>query len=102
MSQSLRVMGGSFLVWVLFACVGSAAWAEAPLFEIVPQEDDRVPSGRLAVIEGLAHPDGVRLVLRNLSTDTPVQVTLVGVPPEVAAGPLPWASGQPEPEQEST
>jgi hypothetical protein len=77
MSHSLRVVGGSFLVWVLFACVGSAAWAEAPLFEIVPQEDDRVPFGRLAVIEGLAHPDGVRLVLRNLSTDNPVQVTLV-------------------------
>lgn len=63
-------------VFLAFA-TAAVAGADPPLFEIVPQEDDRVPFGRLAVIEGATHPDGVRLVIRNLTSDQPVQVTLI-------------------------
>lgn len=77
MSGVSRLAKGSLLGWLILVWLVPVAGANAPLFELIPEKDDRFSIGRVAIVEGLAHPDGVRLVLRNLSIDTPVQITLV-------------------------
>lgn len=74
-----RIRSFSWLPATLFLVCGAsfAAQAAPPLFDVVPQADERVPFGSLAVIEGETHPDGVRLRIPNLSSDQPVQVTLI-------------------------
>jgi hypothetical protein len=63
---------------LLFVLMGAAPLFSADtLWELVPEDDPSFSPGKIKIIGGLTHPEGVRFIIKNLSLNQPIQITIV-------------------------
>jgi hypothetical protein len=63
------------LIFLFLFGSGTAVIAE-PLWELNLKEDPEIKHGKIAAVAGKTNPQGVRFIIKNLSVDQPIQVTL--------------------------
>lgn len=66
------------MIFALFAPLTAAA---ASLWQLEPQGDPRVPAGKITVVTGKLAAGGTRFVLKGISVNRPVQITVAAVKP---------------------
>jgi hypothetical protein len=74
-------MGSAATRYVLGACLAGLLVSGAPArastdWEIVPQDDARMPLGKMSVVGGVLGAEPLDFVLKNLTVSMPVQLTL--------------------------
>lgn len=72
----------SLVIAVLIALFAPAVAGAASLWQLEPKGDPRVPAGKITVVTGKIERGGTRFVLKGISVDQPVQITVGAVKPD--------------------